>query len=430
MSSEMKKIQAIKGMKDILPDEARIWQFIESKARLVFSRFAFKEIRVPVCEKTELFSRSIGDTTDIVEKEMFTFKDRNDESMTLRPEGTASVVRACIENNLLMPGQLQKLYYIGPMFRYEKPQKGRQRQFHQLGAEALGVDDPMIDIELISMCDFFLKEVGALEFSIFINSLGCPKCRPDFRSALISYLKGLKGALCKNCMERREKNPLRIFDCKEEFCKAAMEKAPIIIDYLCSDCKINFESVKNGLTKMEIQFSVNPRMVRGLDYYSKTVFEFTSGELGSQNSVLGGGRYNALVEELGGAPTPATGFALGIERLVLMLKDKWINCQSSEIDVFIASLGDKAKETSLLLTKSLRQEGLRVEAEYSTKSLKSQLGKADKMRALFVIIVGDNEIAKNSFIIRDMTTKEQIESSREEIPALIKSLIREKTDHE
>ena len=283
MSTKEKIISAIKGTKDILPREVKLWQKVEKTARDVFERFNYREIRTPSIEKTELFARSIGEATDIVEKEMFSFTDRNDESITLRPEGTASVVRACIEHNLVSPDKLAKFYYIGPMFRYEKPQKGRQRQFHQLGAEAIGLDDPLIDAELIYMCKEIFDKLELKDFKILINSLGTPASRKTFREHLVGFL-------CENCSERIRKNPLRFFDCKESSCNTLVKKAPKILDYLDEESLKHLEELKEGLKRLEVSFEINPYMVRGLDYYTKTVFEFTSSGLGAQNSILGGGR--------------------------------------------------------------------------------------------------------------------------------------------
>lgn len=419
MANKRSKIQAIKGMKDILPDDSPIWQHIEQTAREVFGRYNYDEIRVPILEKTELFSRSIGDTTDIVEKEMFTFKDRNEESITLRPEGTAPVVRSFIENNL--SGTPLKLFYIGPMFRYEKPQKGRQRQFHQLGAEVLGLDDPLIDVELIRMCADLLQALDVDDFDIQINSLGSDASRERFKKTLVKYLDQNSGKLCKNCLTRKERNPLRVFDCKEKGCRDAIKQAPVITDCLDEQSKANFASVQEGLKAAHLAFEVNPAMVRGLDYYTNVVFEFTCKRLGAQNSILGGGRYNKLVEELGGKPTPASGFALGIERLFLLIRES-LNLPVKKL-VYISALGSQARLRAFQFSLKLRDAGIRAEPDISGRSLKSQLGRADKSGACLTVIIGENEIDKDAYIVRDMKSKEQRSAKWKELPDLVKSLI-------
>jgi histidyl-tRNA synthetase len=424
MASDIKKIQAVKGMKDILPEESKLWQAVENKTRQVFARFNYSEIRFPVCERTELFSRGIGEATDIVEKEMFTFSDRNDESITLRPEGTASTVRACIENNLIQENQLLKLYYTGPMFRYEKPQKGRQRQFHQIGAEAIGIDSPYIDAELIIMCKALLEELSITDFTIHINSLGCPDCRIEFKQKLIKFLDANKKDLCQKCLERKDKNPMRFFDCKEKSCTELVVKAPKIIDYICPSCKDHFAKVGEGLKAAEVKFEINPNIVRGLDYYTKTVFEFSSGSLGAQNAILGGGRYNSLIGELGGPNTPASGFAIGVERLILAMKESF-KPEFSPLGVYIASLGTKGMSEGFKLACDLRSAKIAAEIDYSGKSLKSQMGRADKSGTNFVIMIGDDEIAKDLYTVRNMKTKEQVQAKREDLVNLIHKLSQE-----
>lgn len=420
--TKKEKITAIKGTSDILPPITSLWQKVEEKARRVFEGFNYREIRTPIFERTELFARGIGEATDIVDKEMFSFKDKNEDSISLRPEGTASVVRSCIENNLFVAPL--KFYYIGPMFRYEKPQKGRQRQFHQLGAEAIGIDDPMIDAELIYMCDMLLKGLGISGYTIEINCLGDEGVRAKFKDKLLSFLDTNEKHLCKNCLERKDRNPLRIFDCKEVSCKEITPKAPKILDFLTSDIRKNFEEVQTLLSKACVKYKVNPYIVRGLDYYTKTVFEFTSDKLGAQNSILGGGRYNNLIEELGGPPTPASGFAIGEERLVMLLQEAFDELPG-DLEVYISTLGQKAREKGFLLAKELRAADISTEIEYADKNLKWQLGRADKLKAMFTIIIGDDEIAKNEYTIRNMLTKEQLSSKPDETPKLIKSLIKE-----
>ncbi len=398
-------IQAIKGVKDILPGEVEVWQYIENKARSVFETYGFSEIRAPIFEYTELFSRSIGETTDIVEKEMYTFEDTTGKKITLRPEGTAPVVRAYIEHQLYNKAHITKLYYFGPMFRHERPQAGRYRQFYQIGAEVFGIDSPILDAEVLSMLS---KIMGALDIKgldLQINSLGCKDCRPKYKEALKQFLKDKLPLLCENCQRRMDRNPLRVLDCKGKTCKDAVKDAPVILDYLCDGCKMHFDKVKETLKTLNVSYTLNPRLVRGLDYYTKTTFELVSTNLGAQNAVAAGGRYDGLVEELGGPKTPGIGFAIGIERLAsLMQKD---NLKTNKPDVFIATLGDKAEDISVSLIDSLREKGIKAETDYEDASLKSQMRKADKLGARFVLIIGEDEIKKGSALLRDMEKKTQ-----------------------
>ena len=398
-------IQAIKGVKDILPGEVEVWQYIENKARSVFETYGFSEIRAPIFEYTELFSRSIGETTDIVEKEMYTFEDTTGKKITLRPEGTAPVVRAYIEHQLYNKAHITKLYYFGPMFRHERPQAGRYRQFYQIGAEVFGIDSPILDAEILSILNNLMEAIDIKGPDLQINSLVCKEGRPKYKEALKQFLKDKLPLLCENCQRRMDRNPLRVLDCKGKTCKDAVKDAPIILDYLCDGCKKHFDKVKETLKILNVSYTLNPRLVRGLDYYTKTTFELVSTNLGAQNAVAAGGRYDGLVEELGGPKTPGIGFAIGIERLAsLMEKD---NFKTNKPDVFIATLGDKAKDISVSLIDSLREKGIKAETDYEDASLKSQMRKADKLGARYVLIIGEDEIKKGSALLRDMENKTQ-----------------------
>jgi histidyl-tRNA synthetase len=399
-----------RGTKDILPDETALWQSLEETCRKVFELYNYKEIRTPIFEKTELFTRSIGTTTDIVKKEMYEFKDRKGRSLTLRPEETAPVVRACLENNLIRPEQLIKLYYIGPMFRYERPQAGRQRQFHQAGVEAFGSSDPLIDVEIIVMNMQLFKAMGLQNLEVDINSVGCKKCRPEFKKRLKTYFKENIKHLCKDCKERFEYNPLRILDCKEVRCQEYILEAPASVDTLCPECKEHFDKVVKLLSDTEVNYKINNRLVRGLDYYTKTTFEVVSNLLGAQNAVSGGGRYDTLVEEFGGKPTPATGFAIGMERVIEVLGKSNVQRPMSKVaDLFIATLGDEARKVGFDLLTKVRKMGAVADMDYLGKSLKAQMKAADRMGARFVYIVGEDELKKKSGILKDMKTAEQKE---------------------
>ena len=410
------KYQAIKGVKDILPGEIEKWQFMEKTAREVFELCGFSEIRIPIFEMTEVFTRSIGETTDIVEKEMYTFNDRSGDSLTLRPEGTASVVRAYVEHNLYNPPSVVKLYYMGPMFRCERPQAGRYRQFYQIGAEVFGTENPEIDADVIGMLMRYFERLGLKELELQINSLGCDECRPKFREALISFLKEKKSLLCEDCQKRFERNPLRIFDCKSANCHEATKGAPTIEDYRCDNCKNHFNSTLNYLDKLNIPYVKNPKLVRGLDYYTKTAFEIISKGLGAQNAIAGGGRYDKLVEEFGGPPTPAFGFAIGVDRTAPLIQSSGFSLQPS---VFIVALGERANQKVFELINNLRQNGIRAERDYEGSSLKSQLRKANKFGVRYTIIIGDNELVKGKVILRDMSSAQQDEVDMERIVEIL-----------
>ena len=399
-------VKALKGFKDILPDEVEIWQRIERIARDIFHRFGFSEIKVPILEKTDLFVRSIGEATDIVEKEMYTFTDRNGASITMRPEGTASVLRSFVEHGLHVRQPVQRLYTIGPMFRHERPQKGRLRQFHQLSCEVLGSDLPRLDAEVMAMAWLILKELG-LSISLEMNSLGCPACRPAFKKTLIAFLKGHAGQLCEDCERRRETNPLRVLDCKSANCQEKYKNAPSILDHLCEGCGDHFQAVKQGLDVLNIPYSVNSFMVRGLDYYTRTTFELITDALGAQSAVGAGGRYDGLVKQLGGPDLPGIGFGMGIERLALLLRQSGQEAALPGIDLFVAALGEAAQETGYTLTNTLRTKGLKAAMDLEGRSLKSQMKQAGKSGARFALIIGDDELAKGEGVLRDMTTREQ-----------------------
>jgi histidyl-tRNA synthetase len=398
-------ITGIKGMNDILPTEMDAWHFLEAQVREVFHPFGFKEIRVPVLEKTELFCRSIGDDTDIVEKEMYTFPDKSGNSLTLRPEGTAAVMRAYIEHKLYAQNQVEKLYYVGPMFRYERPQKGRYRQFHQIGAEFIGENSPLADVQLLSMLCRLFEKIGITDASLQLNSLGCPECRPKYRQALLDFLAARLDGLCTDCRRRYQLNPLRVLDCKVEQCRTICQDAPSVLDYLCDDCSRHFDTVRRSLSALKIPFEVNNRMVRGLDYYTRTTFEMVSSHLGSQNAVAAGGRYDGLIASLGGPPVPGIGFAIGMERLTLMLDAAAI--PSSRPDLFLVALGEKALDKGFTLLSGMQREGLHAEMDFSGKSLKAQMRRADKLQARLVLILGEDELARNQIQVRDMDNGSQ-----------------------
>ena len=397
------KIAAIRGFRDILPEESAVWQRMETQARASFAAYGFSEIILPVIEKTELFARAIGETTDIVEKEMYTFTDRDESSLTLRPEGTASVIRAYIEHSLSHREPVSKLFYIGPMFRRERPQKGRYRQFHQIGAEILGRDDPLIDAELLLMLNDFFTALR-LEVAVDVNSLGCAVCRPRYRESLRAFGESKLSELCENCHARLHRNPLRLLDCKEAGCRQATADAPALTDFLCGPCRDHFTRVQAFLRQENVAFALNPRLVRGLDYYCRTSFEVIAQGLGSQNAVCGGGRYDGLVEQLGGPAVPGIGFAIGVERLVMLLQAQEHDLSPAP-DLFIVPLGEAAESQAFAVAHRLRQGGYRVELESGSRGLKAQMRRADKLGARYVLILGENELAAGKGTVRDMQAK-------------------------
>lgn len=399
-------IKKIKGTHDLLPDEAASWVKIEGKARELFRRFGFEEIRPPLMEWTELFARGIGEATDIVEKEMYSFQDSQGRSVSLRPEATAGVLRAFLENGLHTVKEEHKLFTIGPMFRHERPQKGRYRQFHQINAEVFGNPGPRVDVELIDMLNHFLSEVELKDTELVINSLGCAECRPSFRAELRDFLESRCSSFCADCQRRIEVNPLRVLDCKVPECREAVKGAPSILKHLCAACDEHFSAVKKGLEKFGIVYRVNERLVRGLDYYTRTTFEAVTSRLGSQDAVAGGGRYDRLSEILGGPPLPAIGFAIGMERLVALSELKAV---LEGPDLYIAAMGPEPLKAAFFLAHQLRLSGLSVELAHAEKSLKSQLRRADKLSARSVLIIGEREIENRSGILRTMEGGQQEE---------------------
>jgi histidyl-tRNA synthetase len=400
-------IQLIRGFKDILPGEVELWQKIEQEARALFENFGFREIRIPIMEKTELFKRSIGEDTDIVEKEMYTFADRGGDMVTLRPEATASIVRAYIQHKLYAPDPVQRLYMIGPMFRRERAQKGGCRQFYQIDAEIFGVASPLADAQLIFMLVTLLGRLQAKNVEAHVNSLGCPACRPGFRDALQGMLVAVSERLCEDCRRRKDRNPLRVLDCKVPGCREALTGAPSIIDHLCGDCRRDFDELQAALTALGVSYIVDKRLVRGLDYYTRATFEIQTGELGAQSAVAGGGRYDKLVKELGGPDLPATGFAIGFDRLAEIVGLQAADYQLRP-DVFIAALGSRSRPLAFEWCCRLGREGVRVEMEFGEKSLKSLMKSADRLGAAHVLMIGDKELDEKAALLRNMRTKEQV----------------------
>lgn len=416
------KYRAIKGVNDILPDESGRWQSLESKWRDLCRRYGYRDIRTPIFEATELFTRSIGEVTDIVSKEMYTFEDKGGRSLTLKPEGTAPVVRAYLEHHLAAEGGAVKLCYCTPFFRQERPQKGRYRQAHQMGAEFIGVAEPSADAELIGMVTQFLGELGFEQDSIglSLNTIGCHQCRPAYRDALQSYLRQHASALCATCQDRIVRNPMRALDCKVPDCQSILDAAPPIDPFLCEACSTHFEGLSALMKQMGIVYERNHRLARGFDYYTRTTFEVQGKYLGAQNAICGGGRYDTLVEELGGPPTPALGFGIGVERVLMMMSEMNLTLTEEEPPVaFVVTLGDSARTEGLLLAQSLRQAGLAVEIDHTARSLKAQMRLADKCRARFAILIGDNEIAQGTVALKNLQTHEQRDIAR---GALIETL--------
>jgi len=397
-------IRAIRGMKDILPPETSRWQWVEARARETFELYGYREIRLPLLERTELFARSIGADTDIVAKEMYTFADRRGDSLTLRPEATAQVVRACLENGLMRGAGVRKLYLMGPMFRYERPQKGRYRQFHQINCEALGSDAPELDAEVILLLLDLLGRVGLKNLRLLINSLGCPQCTVDFKAQLQLFLKAQEG-WCDDCLRRLNTNPLRVLDCKSQHCKALLAAAPVMEDSLCEDCAAHYRRVLSLLDGAGQPYEKNPHLVRGLDYYTRTAFEVTAVGLGAQDSVAGGGRYNGLARDLGGADLPGLGFAIGEDRLMEVLPQEAGPDETSLS--FLAALGDAARERAFFLLREIRAQGLSADMDFEGRSLKAQMSMADRLGAAFVVILGDQELAEGTALLRRMATGEQ-----------------------
>jgi histidyl-tRNA synthetase len=414
-------IHAIRGTYDVLPADIGIWHALEDRLRQTFHRYGFGEIRTPVFEATELFIRGVGEETDIVSKEMYTFSDRDEsKSLTLRPEGTAPVMRAYIEHQLPAEARMFKLYYFAPMFRRERPQKGRYRQHMQAGAEVLSsTDNPAIEAEVLEMVTTFLGAIGIPDLEVNINSVGDHVCRPHYVQALKNEIKLREQRLCEDCRRRGEKNALRVFDCKVPSCQPVIAELPTITERLCDDCRRHFETFKSYLTARGINFRVNSRLVRGLDYYTRTTFEITSGRLGSQNTVAGGGRYDGLSQDLEGPPTKGFGFGMGLERLILSIPDAAALAPDYTPELFIAALGDAAFDHATLLARNLRAAGKRVYLDFDARSLKSQMRLADKLKAKKVLIIGDEELKTGAVVLRDMATKEQRNIREEELIANI-----------
>lgn len=412
----------LKGFKDILPEESARWQEIETKTRALFSAFGYREIKTPVLEKTALFSRSIGQETDIVSKEMYSFEDIKGRGLTLRPEATASVVRAYIQHRLYQNYPIQKLYVMGPMFRHERPQKGRFRQFHQIDVELFGDPGPKSDAEMIILAVYLFETLGLRDLTLHINSLGCPDCRPNFKEKLKSYLAERTSSLCTDCQKRARLNPLRVFDCKVETCIAIVQNAPAIPAFLCRDCRDHFGSLKAYLNALNIPFEVNDQLVRGLDYYNRTTFEIQTEHLGAQNAVAGGGRYDGLVKTLGGPNHPAIGFAVGVERVVALLEASK-PVEPRKPDLFIAALGENVSLPAFQWMTALREQGFWVELDYGGNSLKSQMKKANRLNAKNVLIVGDDEAAAKKAVLRDMNTGEQIHVDFNHLVSTLKDIL-------
>lgn len=401
-------MQALKGTHDILPEEVYKWDYMEGVIRDVCARYGYKEIRTPIIEATELFQRGIGDTTDVVTKEMYTFTDRGNRSVTLRPENTASAVRAYLEHKMYGDQQVHKMFYIGSMFRYDRPQAGRYREFHQFGLEVLGASSPLADAEVIAMaCEIFHK-LGLKDLDLHLNSIGDKNCRPAYRKKLIEFFEGKKDQLCDDCRERLYKNPLRILDCKEEGCRRASVGAPEITDYLCDECHMKFEAVKHYLDSLGISYTVDPRLVRGLDYYTNTAFEIQYPPLGAQSAVCGGGRYDGLVEEIGGPSTPGIGFAIGLERLLLALEmQNLIPAPKAQKRVYIAALGEDAVAEGFKIQEELRGLGVVTDMDLQGRSLKGQMKQAGKLASQFTVIIGSNELEKGAAAVKNMDTGTQ-----------------------
>ncbi|WP_448904568.1 histidine--tRNA ligase [Eubacterium sp.] len=406
--------KAIKGTKDVLPSEVYKNQYIEATCLTVAENFGYKEMRTPVFEHTELFQRGVGDTTDVVQKEMYTFDDKGGRSITLRPEGTAGAARSFLENGLSNEALPQKICYLTSCYRYEKPQAGRLREFHQFGIECFGATLPLADAEMIALAKQIFDELGVKDLHLELNSIGCPTCRAEYHKALKEYFASRVDELCDTCRDRLDRNPMRILDCKSPVCSEIAKDAPVVLDYLCDECKEHFEKTKSYLDAMNIEYIVNPQIVRGLDYYTKTVFEFVADSIGAQGTVCGGGRYDGLIEELGGQHTPSLGFAMGLERLQLVMEAQGCEFpEPSRPDLFIVAMGDKATLKAVEIAKDMRDEGYSVVYDLNGRSLRAQMKYADKINAKYNVVIGDNEVDTKSAVLKDMATGEQSEISLE-----------------
>ncbi|MFQ5720907.1 MAG: histidine--tRNA ligase [Candidatus Aminicenantales bacterium] len=412
-----KRIAAIKGTKDILPQEARSWQWVEAEAKRIFELYGYREIRTPIFEATELFKKGTGQTSDIVIKEMYTFQDKGGRSLTLRPEYTPSVVRAIIEKRIYLKPQPLRFYYIGPMFRYDKPQKGRYRQFHQMDIEVFGEQDAAIDAEIVEMADFLLHRLRVSDIETLVNSVGCKQCRPLYLKKLRQQAEATKDILCPDCQRKIVANPLRIFDCKVESCREASAGFPYITDYLCSDCRLHFQRFRSYLDLFRINYRVEPRLVRGIDYYTKTTFEIISSRLGAQDAILGGGRYDNMMHDFGGPDMCGIGFAVGMERLISLVPFS----KKTEKFLYVAYLGEEAKRQAMVAVRKLRQKGIECLMEYKERSLKSQLTRANKLEASWVLIVGEDELRKQKFQLKDMSTGLQQEVNLDNLLSILQA---------
>ena len=415
--------QAPKGTNDVLPDRVHIWQYLEDEIRKICKEYNYKEIRTPVFEHTELFERGVGDTTDVVEKEMYTFNDKGGRSITLRPEGTASASRSYIENGLFNTAQPSKLFYLIRCYRYEKNQAGRYREFNQFGAEVIGSQSPSIDAELMSLAMLLYERVGLKNLKLNINSIGCPKCRKEYNEKLKEFLMPNYDKLCDTCKTRFNKNPMRIIDCKSSVCKEIVKDAPVLLDCICDECHDHFEKVKSLLDGMGIKYYIDPYIVRGLDYYTKTVFEIIADNKNSNSTICGGGRYDGLVEQLGHKSTPASGFALGMERLILTMEEQGVSFpEDNKPDLFIASIGDNASLFAQSLVYNLRKDGVIAENDHLGRSVKAQMKYADKIGAKYTMVIGDSEIENGKISIKNMQNGEskEINLTKDEIAKVIK----------
>lgn len=412
-----------RGTNDIIPGEIELWLELEEKIRQVCHAYGYRELRTPMFEHTELFQRGIGDTTDIVEKEMYTFQDRGQRSITLRPEGTAPVVRAYLENKLGSGALPVKVFYYGPMFRYERPQSGRYRQFTQFGLEVLGSADPLLDVETIVLPLEVYKACGLTGFTVELNSIGCSGCREEYRQKLIAFFEPQVDKLCSACQSRLHRNPLRLLDCKNEECQPILNEAPNIAEYLCGDCSDHFAQVRVYLDALEINYNINPRLVRGFDYYTRTVFEVTYSELGSQNAIGAGGRYDGLIEEVGGEATPAVGFAVGVERLLLALKSQnKLEAKTNPTNAYLVHFGGESKIRAAQVAYYLRGQGLWVELDYLDRSVRAQMKAANRLASKYVLVFGESELANNQVLVRDMADGKEQLHSLDDLASLIKIL--------
>lgn len=397
--------KAPRGTKDVLPSDVYKWVYVEKMFSEICEKFGYQAIRTPVFEHTELFKRGVGETTDIVQKEMYTFTDNGGRDITLKPEGTAPVVRAFVENKLYAGTQPTKLFYITPCFRYERPQAGRLRAFHQFGIEAFGSKNPSVDAEVIGVAMTFFEKLGLKNLQLRINSIGCPECRKKYNEVLRTFLKDKMGKLCKTCAGRYDRNPMRIIDCKKEECQKELKGVPLILDYICDECKEHFEKLQKYLSIMGLEFKIDPKIVRGLDYYNRTAFEIISNEIGSQSTVCGGGRYDGLVEEIGGPSTPGVGFGLGIERLILTLENNNIDIPRPKgLDVFIVTMGERAYEAAVEISHKLRNNMVSVDIDHLGRSIKAQFKYSNKVNSKYTIVIGDNELDNNSVSLKNMET--------------------------